>query len=302
MLAALLLAPGIAAAAPLYCVAFGVNSIDCTPASAAPLSSLDVPTGLGVPASAFAGTTTAPASLGAQAVASGSSGFAFIRHRTSGALGIRSRHLRSDGRNNHDLAQPERERQLRSSSARRHTSNVGTLTVTTTLDGSQGTATAARAFSSRDLATSGDRPRHVTVAPGHPDGTCSPFRGTSRRRRCLSAAARRSSLSLSLDAQARCQDSFGGPCGTSTNYLSTLGLRTTGPVFNLPAGWTANAPDGSIVNNLFVAVPESSTWALVALSVLGIVAARRLAIVEVRESSPRPCTSSPTLARPKRPT
>jgi hypothetical protein len=51
-------------------------------------------------------------------------------------------------------------------------------------------------------------------------------------------------------------------------------FATTGPVFNLPAGWTANSVDGTIVNNGFV--PEPSTASLVALGLLGLGGWRRV--------------------------
>ncbi len=275
MMAALLLAPRIAAAVPLYCIAFGVNGIDCSPQSAAPLSSLDIPTGVRGTASAFAGTTTTPASLGVQAIAADSTGFgaaATGRAELSGyevvisgpTGGTTTTSLNLSVSGSIDLW-----------GGVGGDNNRGLLTVTTTLAGSQGTAS-GQGFFIADYCCGGGGPPTLTFASG---GILSNlFNSGVFATPTLSVVSGETVfLSLALEAQARCRDSFGGPCGNSTNYLNTLGLRTTGPVFNLPAGWTANSPDGSIVNNLFVAVPESSTWAPFVLSILAVLVVRRLA-------------------------
>jgi hypothetical protein len=86
------------------------------------------------------------------------------------------------------------------------------------------------------------------------------------------------SLGLTLGAGCFKQGLSGSSvsCTSTADYLNTFGFSQTGPVFNLPAGWTANSADGSIVNNMYVA-PEPSTLALVMLSLLGLAAARRSA-------------------------
>jgi hypothetical protein len=272
MLAALLLSPTFAAAAPLYCIAFGVNAIDCTPQSTSPLSSLSVPSGLRGTASAVAGTT-APVSLGAQAVAADTtglgaaatgraelSGYEVVISGPTGEATTTSLNLSVSG--NLDLF-----------GGVGGDINQALLTVTTTLAGSQGTAS-GEGFFLADICCGGGGAPTITFTSG---GILSNLidSGNFTTPTLSVTSGETVLLSLSLEAQARCRDSFGGPCGSSTNYLNTLGLRTTGPVFNLPAGWTANSLDGSIVNNVFVAVPEASTWALFALSLTGIFAARR---------------------------
>ncbi|MBI3838904.1 MAG: PEP-CTERM sorting domain-containing protein [Planctomycetia bacterium] len=56
------------------------------------------------------------------------------------------------------------------------------------------------------------------------------------------------------------------------HFSHTFGFPTSGPVFNLPDGFTANSPEGQIANNNFV--PEPSTLALAAIG-LGLVACYR---------------------------
>jgi hypothetical protein len=72
-----------------------------------------------------------------------------------------------------------------------------------------------------------------------------------------------------------------GTNGT-TDFGSTLSFAPSGPVFDLPAGWTANSVSGNIVDNRFVGVtaplPEPGTLTIfgsAALSMLGLVARRR---------------------------
>ena len=274
-LAALLLAPSIAAAAPLYCIAFGSSGIDCTPVSAAPLSSLDIPTGVRGTASAFAGTATAPVSLGVQAIAAGTtglgaaatgraelSGYEVVISGPTGGTTTTSLNLTVSG--NIDLFGDAG-----------GDFNQGVLSITTSLAGSLGTAGGEGYFIS-DFCCGGGGAPTLTIASG---GILSNlYRSGDFATPTLSVVSGETlSVSLSLQASARCRDSYGGPCETSVNYLNTLGLLTSGPVFNLPAGWTANSPDGSIVNNLFVAVPEASASTLLALSVIGTLMGRRLA-------------------------
>jgi hypothetical protein len=274
MLAALLLAPRVAGAAPLYCVAVGVNSIDCTPQSASPLSSLDVPTGVRGTASAVAGTMGA-VSLGAQAIAADTTGFgagATARAELSGfevvisgpTGGTTTTSLNLSVSGDIDLF-----------GGVGGDINHGALTVTTILAGSLGTAS-GQGFFIADICCGGGGAPTITYASGGILQNL--FNSGDFATPTLSVVSGETVfLSLSLEAQSGCRDSFGGPCGNSTNYLNTLGLRATGPVFNLPAGWTANSPDGSIVNNQLVAVPEASTRALLAVTVLGTLLGRRRA-------------------------
>jgi hypothetical protein len=74
---------------------------------------------------------------------------------------------------------------------------------------------------------------------------------------------------LSLDTAAFARVSFGAGPGRTTGFASfgdTFGFPTSGPVANLPDGYTLNSLDGHIVNNRFVvpeAVPEPSSLVLV---------------------------------------
>lgn len=76
-------------------------------------------------------------------------------------------------------------------------------------------------------------------------------------------------IQLQADAGASgyMQDSF--ILGGNADFGSTLTFPTTGPVFNLPAGYTADSPDAGIVNNQYIA-PEPTSLALAATcAVLG---------------------------------
>jgi hypothetical protein len=63
---------------------------------------------------------------------------------------------------------------------------------------------------------------------------------------------------------------FGVAFGSSS---FTLGFPTSGPVANLPEGYTLNSAGGHIVNNRFV--PEPPTFVLAAVGVLGLMASAR---------------------------
>ena len=65
------------------------------------------------------------------------------------------------------------------------------------------------------------------------------------------------------------------------NFLNTVSLPLSGPVFNLPPGFTANSASGLIVDNRFVGgpqdVPAPATLALLAVGLVGVAATRRRA-------------------------
>jgi hypothetical protein len=57
------------------------------------------------------------------------------------------------------------------------------------------------------------------------------------------------------------------------DFMHTVTFPSSGPVFNLPTGWSVNSQSGSIVNNQFVglnAVPEPSSVALFGCGALGL--------------------------------
>ncbi|MEX2206786.1 MAG: hypothetical protein WEF50_11215 [Myxococcota bacterium] len=281
MLAALLLAPRISAAVPLYCIAFGVGSIDCTPESAVFVDSRNVPGGAQGTATGVRGTAWAsagtyyPVSLGVRAVAMDTtglgasataraefSGYEVVISGPTGETTTTSLNLHLTGSISIPLG------------GGGGGDGEGVLSVATTLAGSQGTASGDGLFI-RGISGGGGPLTFYSGAEGILEGL---FFGGDFETPTLSVIAGETVfLSVSLEARARCLDSFGSFCSSSTNYFDFgLGL-TTGPVFNLPEGWTANAPDGSIVANHFSTVPESSTWALLALPIFGTVVGRRRA-------------------------
>jgi len=92
-------------------------------------------------------------------------------------------------------------------------------------------------------------------------------------------------LTLLLDAQAWAAFDgfpFSDPLVLSAtadmNYYDTLSFPTSGPVFNLPDGFTINSVEGDIVNNEFApATPLPPTWTmmLIGLAGLGFISHRR---------------------------
>jgi hypothetical protein len=72
----------------------------------------------------------------------------------------------------------------------------------------------------------------------------------------------------------------GASGGTTMNAADTFYFPGDGPVFNLPAGYTANSASGLIVDNRWVSgaaavVPEPGTLSLLGLGLLGAGAMRR---------------------------
>ena len=67
---------------------------------------------------------------------------------------------------------------------------------------------------------------------------------------------------------------FGG--NAFSNFFDTVHFSTTGPVFNLPDGFTANSATGLIVNNQWAgAVPEPGSIVLSILGCMGLTVFRR---------------------------
>jgi hypothetical protein len=82
-------------------------------------------------------------------------------------------------------------------------------------------------------------------------------------------------VSLALQCQFKIEDIHFDNTFDATaqsNFPSTLQFNPDGPVFNLPAGYTANSADAGIVDNMFVA-PEPSVGG--ALGLLALVNLRR---------------------------
>ena len=80
-------------------------------------------------------------------------------------------------------------------------------------------------------------------------------------------------VGLSLQATASCATELvsihGGVSCRASSTARSFSFPLSGPVFNLPDGWTANSLDGTIVNNVFV--PEPSTALLLVGGLIGIV-------------------------------
>lgn len=89
-------------------------------------------------------------------------------------------------------------------------------------------------------------------------------------------------LNLEVGAAAGC-GVFGCPEGSeafaSSGFLDTVGFPTSGPVANLPAGWSISSASGLIVDNRFVGgsaaeIPEPGTAALLVVGLLAGVGLR----------------------------
>jgi hypothetical protein len=86
-------------------------------------------------------------------------------------------------------------------------------------------------------------------------------------------------FSLVLVTSASVQVGFGAEPGSTNSHASfanTFGFPTSGPVANLPPGYTLNSLSGHIVNNRFV-VPEPPTTWLLGVVLVALVLWRQLA-------------------------
>jgi hypothetical protein len=83
-------------------------------------------------------------------------------------------------------------------------------------------------------------------------------------------------IRLSTFAEALVSSSVGsgGTAEANTDFSHTFSFTTSGPVFNLPLGYSANSADANIVNNQVAAVPEPSSFALAAAAMSLAVATR----------------------------
>jgi hypothetical protein len=81
-------------------------------------------------------------------------------------------------------------------------------------------------------------------------------------------------LSLLLGTLSHASSIGSGSNASSTvHFGNTLKFAVNGPVFDLPAGWTANSVQGNIVNNQFIppaGVPEPGTLGLVLMGAAGV--------------------------------
>jgi hypothetical protein len=57
-----------------------------------------------------------------------------------------------------------------------------------------------------------------------------------------------------------------GAASSNAQFYQSLSFATDQPVFDLPAGYTANSPTGGIVANGYQPVPEPGTTALLLLA------------------------------------
>ena len=65
------------------------------------------------------------------------------------------------------------------------------------------------------------------------------------------------------------QDTTDATSSGISNFSSTVTFPTSGPVFDLPPGYTVNSPSAGIVNNQYV-LPEPSALALLAAGSSGL--------------------------------
>jgi hypothetical protein len=85
-------------------------------------------------------------------------------------------------------------------------------------------------------------------------------------------------IAISLVASGESGFNGGSPGDFSegqANFYDTLNFSTSGPVFNLPDGFTANSLSGQIINNQFVGLPEPALATLLTPLALGITRRRR---------------------------
>jgi hypothetical protein len=261
------LAPALADATTLYCVS---NSSTCTPSSSSSVSGAYT-SALGT-ASANAGNAT----LGAKAAAVGVGASNGSQVATAAFSGYQITFSGPGGSTTTSLKLTL----TGSMSGPVPPFSQETLTVSAVLTGSLGSATGNGSL----LASAQPNPGFPMFGPPYNILTGSsgmlaglpPIGGTFSTPTLSIVSGETISLSLSLTADAFCQ-STGSGCSQIIDFSNTLKFAQSGPVFTLPAGWTANSADGRIVNNAFVNVPEPSSGALVAASLAGIVARRRRA-------------------------
>jgi hypothetical protein len=78
---------------------------------------------------------------------------------------------------------------------------------------------------------------------------------------------------LNFNLQANLYAPVGTDAGGTIDFTNTVRLSTSGPVFNLPAGYSANSTDLNIVDNQLQTIPEPGTCALAAIG-LAILSSR----------------------------
>ena len=82
-------------------------------------------------------------------------------------------------------------------------------------------------------------------------------------------------IQLEVGAQSTQGSGDTGSISAHAHFSDTLTFRTDGPVFNLPAGYTANSLSANIINNLFIPAPEPTTITLALPTLLPLALRRR---------------------------
>jgi hypothetical protein len=77
-------------------------------------------------------------------------------------------------------------------------------------------------------------------------------------------------IELGIDAQSVLAPDDTGSASAAAHFGNTLTFVTDGPVFDLPAGYTANSISGNIVDNHFLPVPEPARIWLLGTGCVGL--------------------------------
>jgi hypothetical protein len=145
---------------------------------------------------------------------------------------------------------------------------TASLNVGTSLTGANGSVTDGGAI----IGTQSTPPRGSGLLSGWESFSGIPFPvGTSS---LMVEAGDIVTIGLSVSGRATCSTVIqpsSAFCPAASDVFS-FSFSRSGPVFDLPAGWTANSVDGTIVNNVFI--PEPSTALLVSAGLVGLAVCR----------------------------